>query len=435
MAKIGMLSLGCDKNRVDSEKILYTLKNEGHVFADNYADADIILINTCAFIDEAKRESLEAIMECAEATAGLNKKIVVLGCLAKRYADELVKEMPEVSVFVGQGGYANIADIIKNISSSPRIINPEGAWQGGKGRLLTTPEHYAYLKIAEGCNNCCSYCAIPAIRGRYRSEPIKALEEEASELYSTGVKELIIVAQDTLRYGYDLYGKYAIIDLLSALEDIGFECIRLMYAYPDMVTDELIDYILSSKSMAKYLDIPLQHIDDGILKRMNRRTTSKEISALLDGIKAKSEDFVIRSTFITGFPGEGQKEFELLKKFICEGPVDYAGFFPFSPEEGTKAVGFSPRVPQRVRLQRAKGLEQAQLEKIAKNNAKYVGRVLRVIYEDIDYDLQKFSGRCDFQAPDIDPQVRFSSDKPLSVGNYYSVKITHADFYLHGETV
>lgn len=430
-----MLSLGCDKNRVDSEKILYMLKQDGHVFVDNYTDADIVLINTCAFIDEAKQESIEAVLECAEQIAGQNTKIVVLGCLAKRYAKELAREMPEVSVFVGQGGYEHIQEIINDIASTPRIVNPNTIWHEQEGRLITTPAHYAYLKIAEGCSNCCSYCAIPAIRGKYRSQPIESLIKEARALHSYGVSELIIVAQDTSRYGIDLYGRYALIELLSALEEIGFACIRLMYVYPEMVTDELIDYINSSGCMAKYLDIPLQHIDDAILAKMNRKSTSSDILGLLNRIKSKNADFVIRSTFITGFPGEGSAEYQKLKEFVAEGWVDYAGFFPFSREEGTRAYNLEPQVPEQIRLERAKQLEQLQLDKIAANNTKYIGRVLKVIYEDIDYELQMFIGRCTFQSPDIDPSVRFSSSEPLMVGGYYEVRITSADYYLYGEVV
>lgn len=431
--KIGMLSLGCDKNRVDSENILFSLKQGGYDLAENYTDADYILVNTCAFIDIAKEESIEAILESAEAISGKGKKLIVVGCLAERYAEEISADLPEVDVFVGINSYHKIKDILDNIDNTPKIIKDDKKIDYNKGRLLTTPLHYAYLKIADGCNNFCSYCAIPKIRGRYKSTPIEELVAEARQLYDYGVKELILVAQDTTRYGYDLYKKHALLELLSELEKIDFKSIRLLYTYPELVSEEIIDYIIKSKKIVNYLDIPLQHISDNILLKMNRRISKKGIEKLLEMIKNKDSNFVIRSTFIVGFPGEGEKEFNELKQFITHSPIDYAGFFVYSEEEGTAACDFPQKNSEQLKKQRAVELESLQLEKIEKNNKKYIGKTLRVIYEGIDYDNECFYGRADFNAPDIDSQVLFTASYPLDIGEYYNVKINKADINLYGE--
>ncbi|MDD3947316.1 MAG: 30S ribosomal protein S12 methylthiotransferase RimO [Clostridia bacterium] len=433
MKKIGMVSLGCDKNRVDSEKVLYTLQQAGYKVVSNGADADIIIINTCAFIDAAKKVSIDTILEYADLKEKENKKLVVIGCLAQRYATELAEQLPEVDLFVGIDSYRNIAEILED-KFGRVVMMPEPSFCE-KGRILTTPAHYAYLKIADGCNNFCSYCAIPFIRGRYRSYPVEALLEEAWGLADQGVKELIVVAQDTTRYGKDLYGDYRLKTLLRKLIELPFTKIRLLYAYPELIDDELIELISTEEKMAKYLDIPLQHIDDNVLKRMNRRSRSGEIYALLDKIKSRAPEIALRSSFIVGFPQESEEEFDKLKSFIAQNYIDYAGFFPYSREENTVAAEMKGQILARIKKAREKELSKLQSINIVNTHKKYLGRTMKVIYEGIDYTKSCFVGRNEYNAPEIDTKVYFTSKIPLAIGEYYNVKITETGFHLKGETV
>lgn len=419
--KIGTISLGCDKNRVDTEKMLARLLGRGHTFVDREDDADVIVVNTCAFIDSAKTESIDEILSAVEYKKKNGTKIVVTGCLPQRYKGDLKEALPEVDLFLGTGDYDMLCDYLDGLTVSESKLYCSLDKYCSK-RVLTTPYHYAYLKIADGCDNHCTYCAIPSIRGKYRSEKIEDLVSEAKSLADEGVKELILVAQDVTRYGIDLYGKKSLTLLLDELSKLDFCRIRLMYLEPEMVDDELIDYIANNEKIAKYMDVPFQHIDSRLLKLMGRHTDEEYTKNLVNKIKAKG--IKIRSSFIVGFPSEGEKEFEELYDFIRDYEIDYAGFFEYSLEEGTPAEKLGGRVDDDVKVKRCESLRELQERIIMKAADGYAGKTVNVLYEDIDFDNQMFVGRADFQAPDIDNVVRFTSDTPLNVGEIYSVEIT-----------
>ncbi len=432
--KIGMVSLGCDKNRVDTEKVLYSLTESGYTITQNVDEADILVVNTCAFITTAIRESIDTILELAEQKKNRNVKLVVMGCFAERFALEVKDELVEVDAFIGVNSYENIVEIFNNLDERP-IVLEKTPCKHIKGRVQTTPAHYAYLKIADGCDNFCTYCTIPYIRGRYRSYPIEDLIQEAKELAENGVKELILVAQDTTRYGKDLYGKYMLKELLKELVKIDFYKIRILYAYPELVDDELIELIASEDKIAKYIDIPLQHISNKVLKDMHRRNTKEEAYSLLTKLRERCPSIAIRSTFIVGFPGETDEDFSELKQLVSTGLIDYAGFFAYSREKGTLAYKMKDQVPYRVKKAREKELSRMQSAIIENRHLKYLGTNMEVIYEGIDYNKGKFYGRPEYNAPDIDTKIYFTSTFPLEVGNVYKVKITKAGFNPIGETV
>lgn len=432
--KIGMVSLGCDKNRVDTENVLFALTERGYQLTQNVNEADILVVNTCAFITTAVRESIDTILELAEQKQNRDVKLVVMGCFAERYAEEVKDELTEVDAFIGVNSYANVADIFDRLDERPIVIEKTPC-KYLKGRVQTTPAHYAYLKIADGCDNFCTYCSIPYIRGRYRSYPMEELIEEAKGLAENGVKELILVAQDTTRYGKDLYGDYRLKDLLKELVKIDFYKIRILYAYPELVDDELIDLIASEDKIAKYIDIPLQHISNKILKAMHRRNTKEEAYELLRKLKERCKDIAIRSTFIVGFPGETEEDFEQIEELVSTGLIDYAGFFAYSREKGTLAYKMKDQVPYKIKKAREKVLSKMQSGIIEKRHNTYVGKTLSVIYEGIDYNKGKFYGRPEYNAPDIDTKVYFTSDFPLEVGEIYQVKITKGGFNPIGKTL
>ncbi|MEG2540586.1 MAG: 30S ribosomal protein S12 methylthiotransferase RimO [Clostridia bacterium] len=464
--KIGAISLGCDKNRVDTEKMLSRLVAGGHTIVGSEDEADIIIVNTCAFIDETKAESIDEILSALaykkksqkkvgkmadnqihngkdgldsqnDSLKGLDsqknskenrqagKKVIVTGCLSERYLDELIKEFPEVDAFLGVADYDEILDTVQKISVGDKIYAAADGDNFYSGRVLTTPFHYAYLKIADGCDNHCTYCAIPSIRGAYRSEKLADLMVEAKTLADDGVKELILVAQDVTRYGIDFDGKSHLIDLLNELCKLDFEWIRLLYLEPEMVTDELIDYVAVSPKVVKYMDIPLQHIADGVLKRMNRHTTFASTRALIQ--KVKDRGIAVRTSFICGFPGESEQDFENLKAFVKEAKIDFAGFFAYSREEGTPADRMDGHLDDKVKEARAAELREIQAQIIADKNKDYVGKTFKVLYDDINFDKQMFSGRAQFQAPDIDTVINFTADKQVEIGNFYNVEIVTAN--------
>ena len=429
-----MVSLGCDKNRVDTENVLFALTERGYQLTQNVNEADILVVNTCAFITTAVRESIDTILELAEQKQNRDVKLVVMGCFAERYAEEIKDELTEVDAFIGVNSYANVADIFDRLDERPIVIEKTPC-KYLKGRVQTTPAHYAYLKIADGCDNFCTYCSIPYIRGRYRSYPMEELIEEAKGLAENGVKELILVAQDTTRYGKDLYGDYRLKDLLKELVKIDFYKIRILYAYPELVDDELIDLIASEDKIAKYIDIPLQHISNKILKAMHRRNTKEEAYELLRKLKERCKDIAIRSTFIVGFPGETEEDFKQIEELVSTGLIDYAGFFAYSREKGTLAYKMKDQVPYKIKKAREKVLSKMQSEIIEKRHNTYVGKTLSVIYEGIDYNKGKFYGRPEYNAPDIDTKVYFTSDFPLEVGEIYQVKITKGGFNPIGKTL
>ncbi len=424
--RIGAISLGCDKNRVDTEKMLSRLVGGGHTLVGSEEEADVIIVNTCAFIDKAKEESIDEILSAIAAkNAGKGKKVIVTGCLAQRYADTLKKEFPEVDAILGIADYDAILKTIKDVEDGEKVLNCANLDAFYSDRVLTTPYHYAYLKIADGCSNHCTYCAIPSIRGKYRSEKLEDLICEAKKLSDDGVKELILVAQDVTRYGTDFDGKPHLIELLDRLSKLDFAWIRLLYLYPEMVDDALIEYVKSNDKIAKYMDIPLQHVDDDVLKRMNRRTDEKSIRELI--AKLKNAGIAVRTTFICGFPGETQEQFEKLEKFVKEVKFDYAGFFAYSREEGTPADKLDGHLDESVKEERANKLRAIQEKIIKSRNKELIGSKIKVIYDDIDYDRQKFVGRSQTQAPDIDNVTLFESDEEVRIGEFYDVEITGSD--------
>lgn len=426
--KIGTVSLGCDKNRVDTEKMLSRLSEAGHVLVGSEEEADVIIVNTCAFIDSAKAESIDEILNASAAKCkdeSKSKKIIVTGCLAQRYIDTLEKEFPEIDAILGVADYDEIASVVEKICEGDKIYNTSGADGFYPKRVLTTPYHYAYLKIADGCDNKCTYCAIPSIRGSYRSEKPEDLLKEAERLSGEGVKELILVAQDVTRYGTDFDGKPHLIELVRELAKLDFSLIRLMYLEPEMVTDELIDFIACEPKIAKYVDIPLQHVDGGMLRKMNRRIDETRIRELIR--KVKDRGIAMRTSFICGFPAESEEAFQKLKEFVREEKLDYAGFFEYSREEGTPADRMKGHLPDEVKSARARELYGIQTKVMCERNKEMLGSVVKVIYEDIDYDRQTFVGRTEFQAPDIDNVIYFEADQPLDIGCFYDVLITDTD--------
>ncbi len=420
---VHLTTLGCDKNRVDAERILATFISSGYRVVQDVFEASVIVVNTCGFIDSAKKEAISAIFDAISVKVETGARLVVTGCLAERYADTLKTDIPEIDYLVTLDKNADISRIIDDIDTHT------------DKRVLTTPPHYAYLKIADGCNNHCAFCAIPSIRGRYRSTPIEEVLSEAKSLIKDfGVKELIIVAQDVTRYGFDLYGRYAIVDLLKELVQLDIEWIRLMYLYPELVSDELLDFIANNDKVCKYLDIPMQHASDKILKSMLRRNNESQARQLISKIRAKLPDAVIRSTFMVGFPGETQEDYDTLINFINDTRLDNVGFFAYSREEGTKSWSMKPQITAKVKKDRLKGVFLAQQQVAFENNLKRVGNTYKVLYEGIDDDKQLFYGRSYAEAPDIDGKIYFKSDICPLVGEFYYVTITNSIGYdLYGE--
>lgn len=433
MYKIGMISLGCPKNQVDAERMLAQLDKNGFEIADCYEGVDAVIVNTCGFIDAAKQEAIENILEMAQLKEeGLVKKIIVTGCLAQRYKEEILAEIPETDAIIGIGANGNIADIAKKVIEGEKIYempsNTELPLVGE--RLLTTPEHWAYLKIADGCSNRCTYCAIPSIRGDFRSVEFETLIEEAKALAAAGTKELILIAQDTTSYGIDLYGKLRLPELLDALCEIdGIEWIRMLYCYPDKITDELIETMARQPKVLHYIDLPLQHADDGMLKAMNRRGDSTHIRSVIAKIRKAMPDAVIRTTFIVGFPGEGETEFENLAEFVNEIEFDRLGCFSFSPQEGTPAFDFENQVEEDVKLRRGEIIMQDQLEIVTVKNHERIGKIYRVIVEDYDGYSDSYSGRTYMDAPEIDGVISFTTDKHYEVGEFADVEIIGMNDY------
>lgn len=429
--KVCIISLGCDKNRVDTENILYYLGKGGYIATNDMGDADIIIVNTCAFITAAEKEAIDTVFEAAwYKDHGKCKTLVVAGCLPMRYREKLAELLPEVDCFVGMNDYAGICAIIER----KERINLCGNYIQTSKRVLSTPPHYAYLKIADGCDNHCTYCTIPSIRGKYKSRTSDSLLEEAAYLDDMGVKELIIVAQDVTRYGYDICGEYLLVSLLKRLlNECSFEKIRLLYCYPELVSDELIDLIASEDRIANYIDVPLQHINDQVLRRMGRRTNSEQIKTLFDKLKARG--IAIRTTFIVGFPGETDEQFKELTEFVHNYKPEHAGVFAYSKEDSTPAARMKDQIPVRIKRKRADELGKIIESLAEERNASLVGNVIKVIYEDIDYDRKMFVGRTEADAPGIDGLVYFNGDF-CEVGSVYAVKITGYDGYdLIGEKV
>ncbi len=433
MYKIGMISLGCPKNQVDAERMLAQLDGNGFVIADCYEGVDAVVINTCGFIDAAKQEAIENILEMAQLKEeGIVKKIIVTGCLTQRYKDEILAEIPEVDAIVGIGANGSIGDIVKRVIEGENVCEmPDNESLPLTGeRLLTTPEYWSYLKIADGCSNRCTYCAIPSIRGNFRSVEFETLVEEAKQLAAAGTKELILIAQDTTNYGMDLYGKLRLPELLDALCEIdGIEWIRMLYCYPDKITDELLETMARQPKVLHYIDLPLQHADDGILKAMNRKGDSAYLRETIGRIRVAMPDAVIRTTFIVGFPGEGEEEFENLAEFVNEIEFDRLGCFEFSPQEGTPAYDFEDDVENDVKLRRGEIIMQDQLEIVTLKNTERIGKIYRVLVEDYDDYSDSYSGRTYMDAPEIDGTISFTSDNRYEPGEFADVVVIGVNDY------
>lgn len=427
---IGMVSLGCAKNQVDAEQMLFLLQQAGFEIHAEPAGSDVVIINTCGFIETAKTEAIDNILAMAALKAeGSIGKILVTGCLAQRYQQEILKELPEVDGVLGTGSYYDVVGAVKQLLSGREGLEEYGDIQAPVqecGRILTTPRQYAYLKIAEGCDNHCAFCIIPALRGRYRSRPMEKLIEEAKELAAGGAKELIVVAQDTSRYGIDLYGERRLAELLRELCRIdGIVWVRVHYLYPDEMSDELIDVLASEPKIVKYLDIPIQHINDGILKKMNRRGNSKYLRELLRKLRQRIPGLVLRTSLITGLPGEGEKEFDELCDFLREFRMERVGAFVFSPEEGTRAAKMEYPDTEIAR-QRADFIEELQSRIMDDWNESMMGKRLQVLCEGFDADENCYYGRTYADSPDIDGRILFESEQTLEPGDFVTVEVTDA---------
>lgn len=439
--QIGLISLGCPKNQVDAERMLALMDEAGHSIVDYVDGCDVVIINTCGFIDDAKREAIENILDTVELKKeGIVRKIIVTGCLAQRHKEEIAKEIPEVDAVIGIGANGKILDVIDEVMSDTELVEsfpPQSELPLDGQRILTTPEHWAYLKIADGCSNRCTYCTIPSIRGDMRSRKMENIIDEAKQLAEVGVKELIVIAQDTTSYGLDLYGELKLPELLNELCEIdGIEWIRLLYCYPDRLTDELIATIRDQEKIVNYIDLPLQHANDRILKAMNRRGTSDEIRNRIAKLRSEIPDVVIRTTFIVGFPGEDDEAFEDLAEFVNEMEFDRLGCFSFSPQEGTPAYDMDGQPEDDVKVRRGDIIMQDQFSIMEEKNNEKIGNIYKTIVEEYDSYSDSYIGRTYMDAPEIDSVVKFTSSRDLEIGEFTDVRIFDFDEYdLIGEAL
>lgn len=433
-----MISLGCPKNQVDGEALLAKLKKAGYEIVNNIEDSDVMIVNTCGFIEQAKKEAIDTILEVAEyKNAGLISAIVVTGCLAERYQDEIIKEMPEVDAVLGIGANSDIVKACdKALCGIVTTSFPNKCYLSiNDERIISTPSHWAYLKIAEGCDNRCSYCAIPGIRGGFRSRTVESCVDEAKAFAESGVKELILIAQDTTKYGQDLYGKYSLDILLKELVKIdGIEWIRLFYCYPQRITDSLINVIANEEKVCNYIDIPLQHSDKTVLKNMNRVGDGDDYRALISKMRKAIPDLALRTTFMVGFPGETDEQFENLCKFTEDVKFDKMGCFTFSPEEDTPAYDMQNQIDDDVKVRRQEVLMNKQYSITEELNKQRIGRIYKVIID--TFDGENYVGRSYMDSPEIDSGIIFTSDNNLNIGDFVNVKITDYNGYdLIGEAI
>lgn len=439
--KILFISLGCDKNLVDTEEMLGKLcENSDISFTDDEMEADVIIINTCCFVNDAKEESINTIIEMAEhRTNGRCRSLIVAGCLAQRYKSEILKEIPEVDAVIGTASTDAILDIVNRLQKDEdniEVYNPlDMPVSADKKRILTTGGHYAFLKIAEGCNKCCSYCVIPSIRGKYRSIPMEQLVHKAQELADGGVKELILVAQETTMYGVDLYNKKMLPELLEKLCAInGLYWIRILYCYPEEITDELIQVIKNQDKICNYLDIPVQHAADNVLKNMKRRATLAQLTDIIGRLRKEIPDIVLRTTLISGFPGETEEDHEILKKFVEDMRFDRLGVFAYSPEEGTEAAEMENQVDENIKEERRNELMSIQQDIAFEMSESRIGRVMLVMIEGKLADENAYVGRTYMDAPGVDGNIFITTDADLMTGDFVKVKVTGAvEYDLIGE--
>ena len=440
MYKISMVSLGCPKNQVDAEMMLASLKNGGYDIAAEESEADAIIINTCGFIEDAKKEAIENILEAARyKKTGKCRALIVTGCLAERYRDDVTEEIPEGDVCVGIGSNGRICDIVKNAIEGKKqnCYGEKYELDLNADRILGGYPFSTYLKVADGCDNCCTYCAIPKIRGRMRSRRIEDCVAEAKILAERGVKELIVVAQDTTAYGEDIYGKAMLPELLRELCKVeGLHWIRTLYTYPDRITDELLDTVASEEKLVKYFDIPIQHVNGEILKRMNRKGDYNTLSALIDKIRAKIPGVTIRTTLITGFPGETEEQFSELARFVKEKRFERLGCFTYSAEEGTVAAEFADQTDEQTKVDRMENIMELQLTVAAEKNEEKIGSVTEVLIEGWDDYIKCYFGRTPADAPDVDGKIFFMADRQLVLGDFVKVQINDCiDYDLLGELI
>ena len=425
--KVAFISLGCAKNLVNTEQMMALTRDAGYELVSDPEGADVAVLNTCGFIDSAKSEAIQNILELAALKdAGKLGKLLVAGCLSQRYQSELEQEMPEVDGVLGTGSYTDIVSTLEEVTAGghPRRFGDIDHTEEDGARVVSTPPYTAYLKIAEGCDNRCSYCIIPYLRGRYRSRSMESLLAEAKALADRGVQELIVIAQDITRYGTDLYGRRRLGELLTELCKLPFHWIRLHYLYPDEVDDDLIDVIAREHKILKYIDIPLQHINDGILKAMNRRSTKAEIIALLNKLRQRLPGLVLRTSLICGLPGEGEAEFEELCEFLQDAGIERAGIFQFSPEEGTPAAVMENQVEPETAARRVELLVELQSRVMDAYNESRLGETLEVLCEGFDPEMGCYAGRSYADSPDVDGRVFFTAAGLVPAGTFVNVRIT-----------
>ena len=440
MLKIALESLGCSKNLMDAEIMTGILKEKGYEFVEEFDEADIIIVNTCGFIRDAKQESIDTIVELSQLKEfGKLKYLIVTGCLAQRYADELLEEIPEIDAIVGTGNFMNISEIIDRLESEKNVTeigNIEFAFDETLPRYVSTPEHMAYLKIGEGCSNHCTYCIIPKLRGKYRSRKIEDIVEEAKTLAAEGVKELVVIAQDTTRYGEDLYGEAKLAELLEELAGIeGIKWIRIMYSYPESITEKLIDVIAAHDNICSYFDMPIQHASNRVLKRMNRRTSKEDIRNKVEMIRSKIPDAVIRTTVIVGFPGETEEDLEELIEFMKEIKFDRLGAFAYSREEDTPADRMDGHMDEEIKEERRDRVMMVQQAISEEINQKREDKVFEVLIEE-EAEECVYVGRTQGDAEEIDSVVYVNSDEELEIGSFVNVYITEAmEYDLIGDVV
>lgn len=434
LKKVALVSLGCSKNLVDSEEMLAILSERGFELTSKEDEADVIIVNTCTFIESAKTESIECILELAQyKQVGACKALIVTGCMAQRYREQILTELPEVDAVVGTNDYGSIADIIDKLSGGEKEIlkctDEYFDFCVGK-RIRTTPDYTAFLKIAEGCDNHCTYCVIPSIRGRYRSRAFDEIAAEAEEMVKSGVKELVVIAQDTTRYGMDLYGEYRLPQLLKRLCEIeDVEWVRVHYCYPELVTDELIEVFKTERKLCNYFDIPIQHCSDSVLKRMGRRTNKAEICGLIDKIRSEIPDAVIRTSIIVGFPGETEEDFEELCEFARDKKLERLGVFAYSREEDTPAYNLDGQISEEEKERRRDALMLIQSEVSEQYGASKIGETVKVLVEDRDEIIKSYYGRTYADSEEIDGKVFFKSNRKIKSGEFVSVKIEQAMEY------
>ena len=440
MTKVGFISLGCPKNQIDTEIMLAHLAEAGYELTPEDTEADIIIVNTCGFIESAKQEAIDNILDVAWLKKNRDLRgIIVTGCLSERYREQIFTEMPEVDALVGCGSIHDIVEAVKAVDRGEKYssFKPMDSLELGGNRIVTTPEYTAYLKIAEGCDNRCAYCAIPSIRGPFRSRPIEDIVEEAKELESAGLKELVLVAQDTTRYGVDLYGDYKLAELLHKLgEETDIPWIRLLYCYPDKITDELVAEMASNPQVVKYIDLPVQHISDPVLARMNRHGDSALIRSVIKKLRDAMPDIIIRTTAIVGFPGETDEDFTQLCEFVKETKFDRFGAFTYSREEDTPAYDMPDQIDEQQKQDRLDRVMAIQYDIVAEKNESMQGRTVRVLCEDYDVVSGCYFGRTAADAPEIDGRVFFTSGKKLAAGDFVDVRIDGTiDYDLTGTAV